>query len=44
MERFMALHMRMERIKPENPSSVPAMIRTLLESTKPVAAKIWRAK
>ena len=38
MERFMALHIRMDRMKPENPSSVPAMISTLLESTKPVAA------
>ena len=39
MERFMALHIKMERMKPENPSSVPAMIKTLLERTKPVAAE-----
>src|SRR5215472_13968543 len=39
IERFMALHIKMERIKPENPSSVPAMISTLLERTKPVAAE-----
>src|SRR6476661_11238106 len=38
MERFMALHIRMERMNPEKPSSVPAMISTLLPRTKPVAA------
>ena len=38
MERFMALHMRTERMKPEKPSSVPAMMSTLLPRTKPVAA------
>src|SRR5262245_46373849 len=39
MDRFIALHIRMERMKPEKPSSVPAMINTLLERTKPVAAE-----
>ena len=38
MERFIALHISTERMKPEKPSSVPAMISTLLPSTKPVAA------
>jgi hypothetical protein len=39
IERFIARHIRIERIRPENPSSVPAMIRTLLERAKPVAAE-----
>ena len=34
----MARHISTDRIKPENPSSVPAMISTLFDSTKPVAA------
>ena len=38
IERFMARHISTERMNPENPSSVPAMMRTLLPSTKPVAA------
>jgi hypothetical protein len=38
IERFIARHMRIERIKPEKPSSVPAMISTLFPRTNPVAA------
>src|ERR1700693_2084218 len=34
-ERFMALHMMTERMKPEAPSRAPATIRTLLLRTKP---------
>ena len=34
----MALHMMMDRIRPELPSSEPAMMRSLLSSTKPMAA------
>ena len=37
-ERFMALDMLTERIKPEAPSSAPATISSLLSSTKPIAA------
>ena len=37
-ERFMALDMITERMKPEEPSSAPAMISNLLLSTKPIAA------
>jgi hypothetical protein len=37
-DRFMALHMMFVRISPDAPTSEPAMIRTLLSSTKPVAA------
>ena len=33
----MALHMMMERIRPEEPSSAPAMTSMLLPSTKPMA-------
>ena len=36
-ERFMAFDMTMERMKPEAPSSAPAMMRTLLPMAKPVA-------
>ena len=32
------MHIRIERISPENPSRVPAIISTLFERTKPVAA------
>ncbi len=39
LDRFIALHIRIERMKPENPSSVPAMISTLLPIAKPVAAE-----
>jgi hypothetical protein len=38
IERFIALHMTIERINPEPPSKVPAMISTLLPITIPVAA------
>jgi hypothetical protein len=38
IERFIALHISTDRINPEKPSSVPAMISTLLPSTNPVAA------
>ncbi len=37
-ERFMALHMMTERMKPEAPSSAPATTSTLLLSTKPRSA------
>ena len=37
-ERFMAFDMITERMKPEEPSSAPAMISSLLSSTKPMAA------
>ena len=36
-ERFIALHMMIERIKPDEPSSAPAAISSLLSSTKPIA-------
>ena len=36
-ERFMALHMMIERIRPLEPSSAPATISSLLSSTKPMA-------
>jgi hypothetical protein len=39
IERFIALHMRIERMKPEKPSRVPAMMRTLFPRAKPVAAE-----
>src|SRR5882672_10849624 len=39
IERFIARHIRIERMNPEKPSKVPAMISTLFESTKPVAAE-----
>ena len=35
--RFMALHMMIERIRPDEPSSAPAVIRSLLSITKPIA-------
>ena len=38
IDRFIALHISTDRMNPEKPSSVPAMIRTLLPSTNPVAA------
>ena len=34
----MAFDMMMERIRPDDPSSAPAMISSLLSSTKPIAA------
>ena len=37
-ERFIAWLMMIERMKPEAPSSAPAMISTLLPMAKPVAA------
>ncbi len=37
-DRFMALHMMLVRMMPEAPTSEPAMIRTVLLITKPVAA------
>ena len=36
-ERFIALHMMIERISPDDPSSAPAMISSLFSSTKPIA-------
>ena len=36
-ERFMARHMMMERIRPEDPSSAPAVTSSLLSRTKPMA-------
>src|SRR3569832_1900695 len=38
IERFIARHIRIESMNPEKPSSVPAMMSTLFDSTKPVAA------
>jgi hypothetical protein len=37
-DRFIALDMFTERIKPDAPSSAPAMISNLLSSTNPIAA------
>jgi hypothetical protein len=37
-ERFMAFDMITERMKPEDPSSAPATISSLLSSTNPMAA------
>ena len=37
-DRFMALHMITERMKPDEPSSAPATTSTLLLSTKPSSA------
>ena len=37
-DRFIAFDMLIERIKPEAPSSAPATIKSLLSSTKPIAA------
>ena len=37
-ERFIARHMITDRMKPEEPSSAPAMISSLLSSTNPIAA------
>ncbi len=36
-ERFIALHMMIDRMKPDEPSSAPAIISSLLLSTKPMA-------
>ena len=36
-ERFIALHMITDRMKPDDPSSAPATISSLLSSTKPIA-------
>ena len=36
-ERFIALHMMIDRIRPDDPSSAPAMISSLFSSTKPIA-------
>ncbi len=38
IERFIALHMTIDRMNPEPPSNVPAMISTLFEIANPVAA------
>ena len=35
--RFMALHMMIERIRPDDPSKAPAIISKVLSSTKPMA-------
>jgi hypothetical protein len=37
-ERFMAFDMMMERMRPDDPSSAPAMMSNLLLRTKPMAA------
>ncbi len=37
-ERFIALHIRIDRMRPDEPSSAPAMMSSLLLSTKPIAA------
>ena len=37
IDRVMALHIRIDRIRPDAPSSAPAMIRILLSRAKPVA-------
>src|SRR5438445_12541601 len=36
-DRFIALHMMTERMNPEAPSRAPAMMRSLLSRTKPMA-------
>src|ERR1017187_10727947 len=36
-DRFIALHMMMERIRPLEPSSAPAMMSSLLSSANPMA-------
>ena len=36
-ERFIARHMMIDRMKPLEPSSAPAVISSLLSSTKPIA-------
>ena len=36
-ERFIALHMMTDRMKPDDPSSAPAMMSSLFSSTKPIA-------
>ena len=36
-ERFIALHMITDRMKPDDPSSAPAVISSLLSSTNPIA-------
>ncbi len=36
-DRFMARHMMIERIRPLEPSSAPAVTSSLLSSTKPMA-------
>ncbi len=38
-DRFIARLMMMDRMKPDAPSSAPAMMRTLLPIAKPVAAE-----
>ena len=39
IERFIALHITIDRMNPEPPSRVPAMISTLFEIANPVAAE-----
>ncbi len=36
-ERFIARHMITERIRPDDPSSAPAVMRSLFDSTNPIA-------
>ena len=36
-ERFIALHMMIDRIRPDDPSSAPAVISSLFSSTNPIA-------
>ena len=40
IERFIARHIRMDRMKPEEPSNDPVMIWILLSSMKPIAASV----
>ena len=36
-DRFIALHMMTDRMNPDEPSSAPAVISSLLSSTNPIA-------
>ena len=40
MDRFIARHIRMERMNPDDPSSDPVMIWILLSSMNPIAASV----
>jgi len=40
IERFIARHIRMERMNPEDPSKEPVMIWILLSSMNPIAASV----
>ena len=43
-ERFIALHMMIDRIRPDEPSSAPAMISSLLLSTNPMTPPTGRRR